>query len=58
MNVGGLRRIGREHSEPRELTVVEDPLDWNPAHAVIPEAISRGLANRIKDTCTLLKPPG
>jgi hypothetical protein len=41
------RKIGQLHTPPRELTVEACPLEWNPAHAEIPQKISRGLANAI-----------
>ncbi|MBI4027295.1 MAG: hypothetical protein HY360_20080 [Verrucomicrobia bacterium] len=47
VNVGALQQIGRRYTHPAELTVESDPTDWNPAHAVIPQNISRGLANQI-----------
>lgn len=47
INVGLLQSIGREHNPPVALTVEPKPVDWNPAHAEIPQRINRGLANRI-----------
>lgn len=47
INVGGLQIIGRNHASPISLTVLMDPLLENPAHAVIPQKISRGLAKKI-----------
>jgi hypothetical protein len=47
INVGELHRVGKQHELPAEITVEPDPLDWNHAHAVIPQKISRGLATRI-----------
>jgi len=47
INVGELQAIGRNHTSKAELTVEPSPLDWNPAHAEIPQRISRGLANSI-----------
>jgi hypothetical protein len=47
IKVGKLRKIGQLHTPPRELTVEACPLEWNPAHAEIPQKISRGLANAI-----------
>jgi hypothetical protein len=47
INVGRLQEIGREYrSNPTALTVEPDPDDY-PSHAVIPQKISRGLANEI-----------
>lgn len=47
INVGQLQEIGRTHNPSIELTVEPKSEDWNPAHAEIPQRISRGLANRI-----------
>lgn len=56
INVGRLIEIGLEHKEnPTYLTVEEAPIKKNkmkgevenPAHAEIPQKISKGLANRI-----------
>jgi hypothetical protein len=47
INVGNLQELGATHETPVALTVEQDPLDWNPAHAIIPQNITRGLANRI-----------
>src|SRR5437879_145295 len=47
INVGRLAEIGRSHDSPVELSVEAKPEDWNPAHAEIPQRITRGLANRI-----------
>jgi hypothetical protein len=48
INVGRLQEIGREfRSNPTDLTVEEDPTETNPAHAVIPQKISKGLAREI-----------
>jgi len=56
MRVEKLQAIGREYkvgppdkqvSQEVILTVEEAPEDWNPAHAEIPQKISRGLANKI-----------
>lgn len=47
INVGDLQVLGRTHDPAIELTVEPEPVDWNHAHAVIPQRISRGLANRI-----------
>lgn len=53
VNVGTLQTLGREYQHPVELTVEIDPLDDNPAHAVIPQGISRGLARIIIRTLTI-----
>lgn len=48
MNVGRLRQVGEEYAaRPTALTVEPDPLPEFPSHAVIPQKISRGLANAI-----------
>jgi hypothetical protein len=47
INVGRLQEIGRKEKEPVELTVEPRPEEWNPAHAEIPQRITRGLANKI-----------
>lgn len=56
INVGHLQKIGREYVEkPIEIIVEEEPtkenpeknIVENPAHAEIPQKISRGLAKRI-----------
>jgi hypothetical protein len=41
-----------------ELTVEPKPEDWNPAHAEIPQHITRGLANKIVSELQLHRPPG
>jgi len=64
INIGHLQEIGRNYCigpdkkpMPVELTVEPAPEDWNPAHAEIPESISRGLANKIVAALTFHKPP-
>ena len=47
INVGRLQEVGRTHNPGIELTVELRPEPWNPAHAEIPQRITRGLANRI-----------
>lgn len=47
INVGRLREIGKEHESSIKLSVVEAPFEENPAHAEVPQKISRGLAKRI-----------
>jgi hypothetical protein len=46
INVGELQKTALFHSGTK-LTVEADPLEWNPAHAQIPQKITRGLANAI-----------
>jgi len=53
INVGRLQQIGREFTHPLELTVEHDPLPTNPAHAEIPQRISKGLSKRIIDDLVL-----
>ena len=57
INVGRLQKIGRDYQHSIELTVEPKPEDWNPAHAEIPQKISRGLANRIIDALKRHHPP-
>jgi len=47
INVGHLQQIGLGYKQPIELTVEPDPLEWKPAHPIIPQEITRGLANQI-----------
>lgn len=55
--VGRLSDIGRTHKPTAAITVEADPVDWNPAHAIIPGKRSRGLANRIRDAVAIHNPP-
>jgi hypothetical protein len=66
ISVGRLQDIGNGYQvgpadklvdQPTKLTVVEKPEDWNPAHAVIPEKITRGLANKILPALVRHSPP-
>ena len=57
INVGELQEIGRTHEPSIELTVEPAPLDWNLAHAEIPQRITRGLANKIVPALQLHRPP-
>jgi hypothetical protein len=47
INVGKLQEIGNIHTKPISLSVKITPRIFNPAHAEIPEKISRGLALKI-----------
>jgi hypothetical protein len=48
INIGRLQEIGRSYEHKRtQLSVEEDPTVTNPAHALIPQYISRGLAFEI-----------
>ena len=57
INVGRLQDIGRSYQQPVELTVEPKSEDWNPAHAEIPQRITRGLANKIRPELTNHNPP-
>ena len=57
INVGHLQTIGLAHNPSAVLTVEPKPVDWNPAHAEIPQNITRGLANKILPELTLHQPP-
>ena len=53
IRVGTLKEIGRDFQHPAELSVEEDPIPGNPAHAEIPQRISKGLSKRIVDALVL-----
>jgi hypothetical protein len=53
IRVGRLKQIGREFQHPADLTVEQDPTPSNPAHAEIPQRISKGLSRRIVDALVL-----
>ncbi len=57
VNIERLQAIALSHDVPLELSVTYEPLPWNDAHAVIPQKISRGLANKLKETLTLHEEP-
>lgn len=57
IKVGRLQELGRSHDPSVELTVEPKPEAWNPAHAEIPQRITRGLANRILPALTRHHPP-
>ncbi|SRR6266542_1527137 len=58
INIGRLQEIGRSFlKKPTELTVVEAPTANNPAHAEIPQKITRGLALEIIKAMTLHRDP-
>ena len=57
INVGRLQEIGQSRNPAIALTVEPEPIEWNPAHAKIPQQITRGLANRILPELTLHNPP-
>jgi hypothetical protein len=58
INVGHLQEIGRLRNPAVELSVEPKPESWNPAHAEIPQNITRGLANKILPELKLHQPPG
>jgi hypothetical protein len=57
INVGLLQRIGMEHSQPIALDVEIVPTDNNPAHAEIPQKISRGLASALSKAVHVHRDP-
>jgi hypothetical protein len=57
INIGRLQAIGHAHNPHADITVEAKPVDWNPAHAEIPQNITRGLANKILPALTLHDPP-
>jgi len=57
INAGRLQELGRHYQRPIELTVEPKPKDWNPAHAEIPQRITRGLATKIVDALKRHYPP-
>lgn len=57
INVGRLQEIGGSYEVPVVLTVEPKPEDWNPAHAEIPQKVTRGLANQIVRALELHFPP-
>jgi hypothetical protein len=56
INVGRLQQIGRAHTPAAALSVEPKPEEWNPAHAEIPQRITRGLANKILPELQLHRP--
>lgn len=58
INIGLLQEVGWGFQDkPTGLTVEEDPLETNPAHAEIPQDISKGLAFAIIRALTLHNDP-
>ena len=49
INVGSLKEIGINHLTNTELSVQPDPQPNYDSHAIIPQKISKGLANKIID---------
>lgn len=58
INIGRLQEIGQGFQpNPAALTVEEAPIETNPAHAEIPENVSRGLALEIIRSLTIHRDP-
>jgi hypothetical protein len=57
INVGRFQEVGRTHNPSIDLTVEPKPYVWNPAHAEIPQRITRGLASRILPVLKRHNPP-
>ncbi|HCC55013.1 MAG TPA: hypothetical protein DEQ20_08850 [Desulfobulbaceae bacterium] len=57
INIGTMQEIGKSQDQPKVLTVEEDPLPSNPAHAEIPQKITRGLALKIGNALILHNEP-
>ena len=57
INICTLQQIGRDYQNPVELTVEPKPEDWNPAHAEIPQKITRGLSTEIVRGLTMHNSP-
>jgi len=57
INVGHLQQLGNDYKHKVELTVEAKPNDSNPAHAEIPQRITRGLANQIVNALKRHMPP-
>lgn len=56
INVGQMQEIGHRHETPAELTVELAPTADNPAHAEIPQRMSRALSLRTSGAL-LIHPP-
>lgn len=58
INVGRLQQVGRGYqNRPTDLTVEQAPTETNPAHAEIPQNISKGLAFEIIRELTIHTDP-
>lgn len=57
INVSRSQQLGRDYSPPADLTVEPDPVDLNPAHALIPQKITRGLATHLISALMLHREP-
>lgn len=58
INVGVLQDLGQSYKDkPTKISVEEVPLPNNPAHAEIPQKLSRGLANTINQHLKLHPAP-
>jgi hypothetical protein len=50
INIGVMQELGRTYDpSPIAVTVVADPTEHNPAHAEVPQKLSRGLSFLIID---------
>jgi hypothetical protein len=56
INVGELHQIGQSYVPSTPLSVEPKPEDWNPAHAEIPERITKGLSRQIGNRLRLHSP--
>jgi len=52
INIGELQSIGAAADPPVSITVEEAPLPDNPAHAEIPQKLSKGISKRIVERLT------
>jgi hypothetical protein len=57
INVGALQKIGQKYQTPTNLTVEPKPERNNPAHAEIPQTITKGLSRVIVSALTRHFPP-
>jgi hypothetical protein len=57
INVGHLQQLGRDYQRGIKLSVEAKPEDSNPAHAEIPQRITRGLATQIVNALKRHKSP-
>lgn len=58
INIGTMQEIGRAYEpKPTEITVEEAPEPNNPAHAEIPQTLSRGLSKRLRDSLKMHPAP-
>jgi hypothetical protein len=52
INIGAMQTIGAQADPPVAITVEEDPQPDNPAHAEIPQKLSKGVSRRIVELWT------